>query len=172
MKAAVVEQPGVLVVKDLPPPQVGDYDALVQMLYGATCTGTDQHLIHGRFAWPIKYPTILGHESIGRVIELGRKVRHYKKGDLVTRVGTPAPPGGQYTVSWGGFAELSVESEQVRDDARGVIDADDGDGLAGPVGRDGRGAEGQGVDRVGVPDLGRDEPDRPDRQQQARLQRL
>ncbi|HEY3341794.1 MAG TPA: alcohol dehydrogenase catalytic domain-containing protein, partial [Anaerolineae bacterium] len=68
MKAAIVQQPGTLVVSDIPQPQVSDYDALCEMLYGATCTGTDQHLIAGHFPWPVHYPTILGHESIGKVI--------------------------------------------------------------------------------------------------------
>ena len=46
-------------------PEVGEYDALCDLLYGATCTGTDQHLIAGRFPWPVQYPTILGLESVG-----------------------------------------------------------------------------------------------------------
>ena len=65
MKAAIIERPGVLTVKEIPMPEVGEYDALCDLLYGATCTGTDQHLIVGRFPWPVQYPTILGHESVG-----------------------------------------------------------------------------------------------------------
>jgi len=111
MKAAIIEKPDMLVVRDIPQPQVGDYDALCELLYGATCTGTDQHLIHGRFPWPVRYPTILGHESIGRVIALGPKVRHFKVGDLVTRVGTPPPPGSGLDVNWGGYAEYGIAKD-------------------------------------------------------------
>ncbi|MBN1874169.1 MAG: hypothetical protein JXA33_08050 [Anaerolineae bacterium] len=64
MKAAIIERPGVLTVKEIPMPEVGEYDALCDLLYGATCTGTDQHLIARRFPWPVQYPTILGHESV------------------------------------------------------------------------------------------------------------
>ncbi|MGC9394704.1 MAG: hypothetical protein ACP5J4_07600 [Anaerolineae bacterium] len=64
MKAAIVERPGVLTVKEIPMPEVGEYDALCDLLYGATCTGTDQHLIAGRFPWPGQYPTIWGHASV------------------------------------------------------------------------------------------------------------
>jgi D-arabinose 1-dehydrogenase-like Zn-dependent alcohol dehydrogenase len=56
MKAAIVERPGILTVKEIPMPEVGEYDAL--------CTGTDQHLIAGRFPWPVQYPTILGHAVV------------------------------------------------------------------------------------------------------------
>jgi NADPH:quinone reductase-like Zn-dependent oxidoreductase len=121
MKAAIIERdaqstgPGSLVVRDVPTPSIGDYDVLCDLLYGATCTGTDQHLIAGRFPWPVSYPTVLGHESVGRVIEVGARVRHFRIGDLVSRVGMPAPPaesqpddGPPLSVNWGGFAEYGV----------------------------------------------------------------
>jgi D-arabinose 1-dehydrogenase-like Zn-dependent alcohol dehydrogenase len=109
MKAAIVERPGCLVVRDLPDPRLGEYDALCRILYGATCTGTDTHLIRGSFPFPISYPSILGHESVGRVIEVGSKVRNLKEGDFVTRVG--APPTGDVDVCWGGFAELGIAKD-------------------------------------------------------------
>jgi threonine dehydrogenase-like Zn-dependent dehydrogenase len=108
MKAAIIQQPGSLVVGDIPMPEVDDYDVLCDLLYGATCTGTDQHLIAGRFPWPVTYPTVLGHESVGRVVAVGQKVRHLREGDLVTRVGTPADPDGAFQVNWGGFAEFGI----------------------------------------------------------------
>src|SRR5438067_11556857 len=78
------------------------------MLYGSVCTGTDQHIIADRVLWKIKYPTVLGHESIGRVVAVGPRVRHLKVGDLVTRVGTPPSPGGDLDALWGGFAEFGI----------------------------------------------------------------
>jgi L-iditol 2-dehydrogenase len=118
MKAAIVQQPGTLIVSDIPQPQMGDYDALCEMLYGATCTGTDQHLIAGHFPWPVHYPTILGHESIGRVIGVGKKVRNFKVGDLLTRVGSPAVPSAGLDVNWGGYAEYGIAKDHwaMRDD--------------------------------------------------------
>ncbi len=106
MKAAIVERPGVLAVREIPMPVAGEYDALCELLYGATCSGTDLHLLHGRFPWPVRYPTVLGHESVGRVIEVGAKVRHFQVGDLVTRVGAPAID--EISVNWGGFAEYGI----------------------------------------------------------------
>lgn len=108
MKAAIIESPGVLTVREVPAPEVGEYDALCEILYGATCSGTDLHLIHGRFPWPVDYPTVLGHESIGRIVRLGGRVRNFKVGDLVTRVGAVPTPGCGYAINWGGFAELGI----------------------------------------------------------------
>ena len=67
MKAAVVEKPGELVIREVSFPEVGEYDALCETLFGATCTGTDLHLIDGTLPWRQGYPLILGHESVGRV---------------------------------------------------------------------------------------------------------
>ena len=52
MKAAVVEKPGVLSVRDVPEPVRGPYDCLCEILYGATCTATDLHIIAGTFFAP------------------------------------------------------------------------------------------------------------------------
>jgi len=106
VKAAVVERPGCLVVAEVPEPPLGEYEARCQILCGATCSGTDLHLIEGRFPWPVQYPTVLGHESVGRVVEVGSKVRHYRVGDLVIRVGTTPSEG--LRVNWGGFAQYGL----------------------------------------------------------------
>ncbi len=108
MKAAIVEMPGTLVVKDVPIPKVSEYGVLCRMLFGATCTSTDQHLIDDKMPWKVAYPIVLGHESIGRVVEVGAKVRHLRVGDLVTRVGMPEMPEIGLNVSWGGFCEFGI----------------------------------------------------------------
>ena len=125
MKAAIIERPGELVVREVHDPVVGEYEELCEILYGATCTGTDGHLIHGRFPWgPIPYPTVLGHESVGRVIALGAKARNYRVGDLVTRVGAPASPQGEYGSNWGGFAELGIARDHWAMQADGLPEAE------------------------------------------------
>lgn len=111
MKAAIVAEPGRLVLRDVSMPRIGDYGVLCEILYGATCTGTDGHLIAGRMPFPVNYPTVLGHESIGRVVEVGAKVRNFKPGDHVTRVGMLANPAEGYEVNWGGFAEFGVAQD-------------------------------------------------------------
>jgi 2-desacetyl-2-hydroxyethyl bacteriochlorophyllide A dehydrogenase len=117
MKAAIVEAPGKLVIRDLSDPTPGPYEALTEQLFGSICAATDRHLIAGELPIPgISYPLILGHESIGRVVEVGAKVQNLKPGDLVTRTGAPALDGCQ--PFWGGFAQLGLARDfaAMRDD--------------------------------------------------------
>ncbi len=106
MKAAVAEEPGRLVVREVPEPIMGDYDCLCAGLYGATCSGTDLHLLNAHPLFGVEYPTILGHESIGRVMACGPKVRHFRVGDLVTRLTNRATP--DLRVHWGAYAERGL----------------------------------------------------------------
>lgn len=111
MKAAVVREIGVLEVWEIPLPPVGPYDVLCRMCFGSTCAGTDIHLTDGKHPFPVQYPTILGHESVGRVVEVGSKVRNFKVGDLVSRVGYPADVLGGLSSNWGGFAEYGIAKD-------------------------------------------------------------
>ncbi len=106
MKAVVVQKPGVLEVMDVKEPPMGEYEARCQMLYGGTCTGTDLAVIDGEFAWGNVYPSIIGHEGIGRVVEVGKKVRNFKVGDLISRVYTRAYDGME--LSWGAMCEFGL----------------------------------------------------------------
>lgn len=118
MNAAVVTSLGKLEVLDLPMPKLGEYDVLCRLCYGSTCAGTDIHLMDGLHPYPIPFPTVLGHESVGRVVEVGSKVRNYKVGDFVSRVGYPVNPELGLYSSWGGFAEYGVARDhwQIRRD--------------------------------------------------------
>ena len=108
MKAAIIEKPNQLTIKEITPPPLGEYDVLCETQYGAMCTGTDTHLLHHHspFCNWIDLPAILGHESIGKVVELGSKVKSFKIGDMVTRVGHPG--NNEVSSAWGGFSELSI----------------------------------------------------------------
>ncbi len=106
MKAAVVETPNQLVVKNVPePPRENAYQARCEILFGATCTGTDLHIISNSLPWKTPYPCILGHESIGRITEIGASVKNYKAGDLIYLPAADKVPG--YGSSWGGFCEFA-----------------------------------------------------------------
>lgn len=123
MKAAIVESPGHLVVRDLPEPVPGRYEVLTEQLFGSICAATDRHLIAGKLPIPgISYPLILGHESIGRVVETGPGVRHLKPGDLVTRTGAPALEGCK--PFWGGFAEVGIARDVRAMQEDGLPEAD------------------------------------------------
>jgi len=57
MRAAILQEPNVLVVQDIEMPEMGEYDALCESLYGGTCVGTDGHLIRNTFPFAVKpYP--------------------------------------------------------------------------------------------------------------------
>lgn len=112
MKAAVVSRVGELEVwNEVAVPKPGPYDVLCRLCCGATCAGTDIHLIDGRHPFPVSFPTILGHESVGRVVEVGGRVRNFKPGDLVSRVGCPAGVQPGLGSNWGGFAEYGLAKD-------------------------------------------------------------
>jgi len=108
MKGLVVEKPGVVSLKeDIPEPKISPYSAIVETLACGICNGTDLKIIAGHFKGFDTYPAVLGHESVGRVIEVGSKVRSFKKGDHVLRT-ILDDPGPHYYSGWGSFAEYNV----------------------------------------------------------------
>lgn len=91
-------------------PEVGPYDVICAAQVGSVCAGTDSHVIAGSWG-PERFPKIIGHETIGRVIEIGPDVRNFAIGDLVTRVSAPESVTGAYTLAWGGMAEFPVAKD-------------------------------------------------------------
>ena len=108
MKAAVVEGAGVLKVWDVPEPVINEYQALVKIKACSICNGTDGKIVDGKLAFIKDYPAILGHESVGEVVEIGSKVERYKVGDMVFRAGVSYPQNDPVASFWGGFAEYGV----------------------------------------------------------------
>lgn len=119
MRAAIVRGPGQVAVEPVPEPVPGDYDALVEILACGVCTGTDSHILAGAFPWLAPYPFILGHESIGRVVAVGPRVRHLKTGEMVLRpvAVRPGETLGPYGSVFGGYAELGLVA-----DARAIVE--------------------------------------------------
>ncbi len=79
--AGIVSRFGEVHAQEVPMPKIGEYDALVKIAACAFCNGTDSHIIEGTFPFISPLPVILGHESVGQVVEVGSKVRNYKAGD-------------------------------------------------------------------------------------------
>ena len=68
-------------VRDVPVPEIGPYEALIRMKTCGFCNGTDFHIIRGEMPVTVdSFPTLLGHEGVGDIVELGSKVRNYKIG--------------------------------------------------------------------------------------------
>jgi threonine dehydrogenase-like Zn-dependent dehydrogenase len=82
MKAVVFHGIGDIRLDNVPEPKVKHpQDAIVRLTASAIC-GTDLHMIRGTLS-PMEPGTILGHEGVGVVDEVGNKVRNFKKGDRV-----------------------------------------------------------------------------------------
>ncbi len=120
MKAVIVQGPGLVRVQEVPEPVIGDYDALCGMIAASVCGGTDNHAVEGAAYFRMRYPEMLGHEGIGRVIACGPRVRRLRAGDLVTRVVNRLPASSGITVrtGWGSFAERGIVTdwEAMRED--------------------------------------------------------
>lgn len=89
MKAIVKAQsaPG-LELQEVPEPQVGINDVLIQIDRTGIC-GTDLH-IYNWDAWArsaVPTPLIIGHEFVGRVVEIGSNVTDCRMGDVVSGEG-------------------------------------------------------------------------------------
>jgi glucose 1-dehydrogenase len=113
MKAITVEpnKTGTARLEDVPEPDPRNGSVLVEAIAVGVC-GTDAEIVEGKYGWapPGKTRLVLGHESLGRVLDPGSS--SLKEGDLVVGIvrrpdGVPCPncavgewdmcTNGQYT---------------------------------------------------------------------------
>jgi threonine dehydrogenase-like Zn-dependent dehydrogenase len=82
MKAVVFHGIGDIRLDNVPEPKIKQpTDAIVRLTASAIC-GTDLHMIRGTMPG-MKPGTILGHEGVGIIEEIGSDVRNFKVGDRV-----------------------------------------------------------------------------------------
>src|SRR5437763_7032283 len=82
MKAVVFRGVGDIRLEDVPEPKIEQpTDAIVKITSSAIC-GTDLHMVRGTFSGMVP-GTVLGHEGVGIVEEVGRDVRNLALGDRV-----------------------------------------------------------------------------------------
>jgi len=89
MKALVKRkaEPG-LWLEEAPVPTIGINDVLVEVLRTGIC-GTDLH-IYNWDAWSqrtVPTPMIIGHEFVGRIVEVGSNVKDFHAGEIVSGEG-------------------------------------------------------------------------------------
>ncbi|HMS43502.1 MAG TPA: L-threonine 3-dehydrogenase, partial [Pyrinomonadaceae bacterium] len=86
MKAIVKSKAEIgLWLEDVPEPTIGINDVLIRVLKTGIC-GTDVHIWNWD-AWAqstIKIPTVLGHEIVGEIVEIGSNVNDFDIGDIVS----------------------------------------------------------------------------------------
>lgn len=120
MKAAVMRGEQRIEIEDVPTPEPGPGEVVVNVRYSALC-GSDVH----RFQYgAAESGAVMGHEFCGEISAIGADVRDWKEGDRVIG-GGGAPPAGTGRVTgnprysartvgfdspafWGGFAEYAV----------------------------------------------------------------
>ena len=90
MKAAVLEALDKMVVKTVPDPEIGDHDALMKVEATSIC-GSDVRIFHHGNP-RVTPPTIIGHETAGVVVQVGKNVTRVKEGDRVA-IGADVPCG-------------------------------------------------------------------------------
>jgi glucose 1-dehydrogenase len=88
MKAITVEpkKAGTARLEDIPEPDIRNGSVLVEAIAVGVC-GTDAEIVEGKYGWapPGKSRLVLGHESLGRVIDPG-PTPGFKVGDLVVGI--------------------------------------------------------------------------------------
>lgn len=87
MKAVVFHDIGDIRLEDVPEPKIKEpTDAVIRITASAIC-GTDLHMIRGTMTG-MKPGTVIGHEAVGLVEEVGRDVRNFSEGDRVVVAST------------------------------------------------------------------------------------
>ena len=88
MKAITVEpkKPETARLEDVPEPEARDGSVLVEAIAVGVC-GTDVEIVEGKYGWAPRGKTrlVLGHESLGRVVDPG-PTGGLKRGDLVVGI--------------------------------------------------------------------------------------
>ncbi|MFF4351250.1 zinc-dependent alcohol dehydrogenase family protein [Streptomyces sp. NPDC001530] len=82
MKGLVFHGPGHSAWEDVPDPDVEDTTDVIVRVDTVTICGTDLHILKGDVP-EVRPGTILGHEAVGEVVEIGSDVRTVSPGDRV-----------------------------------------------------------------------------------------
>jgi threonine dehydrogenase-like Zn-dependent dehydrogenase len=109
MKALIVERDGSVSIREVPVPQYNDYEVLVKMQASAIC-GSDIKILNNTLKDFSDYPTILGHEGVGEVCEVGKKVRNLKIGDKLVGVRIFGKCGDCFA-TMGAMAEYAIAGD-------------------------------------------------------------
>lgn len=109
---------------ELPVPAPGPGEALVKTEGCVFCNTTDRMVMQDHWGAE-NFPVIPGHESFGRVVELGQGVKNLQLGDRVTRENAiPGGYNGTYFSAWGGFAEYGIVKDCSPVDGFGELPAE------------------------------------------------
>lgn len=109
MKSYAIMKDGSRKIVDVSMPKIDESSALVKTLSCGVCNGTDMKIAHKAFKGIGEdcYPTLLGHEAVGEVVEVGKDVTHFKVGDHVLLPYIEGTLDG-YNSHWGAYSEYGI----------------------------------------------------------------
>ncbi len=91
-------------LRDVETPQIGEDEVLLEVEAVGVC-GSDLHQWTAQHSWPVNYPVTLGHEFGGALVEIGKNVTGWNKGDravsetaAVIDLGSPMTRKGLYNL--------------------------------------------------------------------------
>jgi threonine dehydrogenase-like Zn-dependent dehydrogenase len=99
MRAAVIEEPYRLVVKEVERPVCGDDEILIKVHRAVICNLSDWEVYAGTSSiidYIGGYPHVLGHEQSGEIVQIGKNVSGFAEGERVTAYWRATGAFGEY----------------------------------------------------------------------------
>ena len=99
MRAAVIEEPFRLVVKEVERPVCGDDEILIKVHRAVICNLSDWEVYAGTSSiidYIGGYPHVLGHEQSGEIVQVGKNVSGFAEGERVTAYWRATGAFGEY----------------------------------------------------------------------------
>jgi L-iditol 2-dehydrogenase len=82
MKAAIFHGPNELRLEEVKTPEINEHEILVRVNASAVC-GTDVRIFEGKKTKGVRTPSVIGHELVGTIEEVGAQVKDFFTGDRV-----------------------------------------------------------------------------------------
>jgi L-iditol 2-dehydrogenase len=82
MRAAVFRGPNELKLEEIKKPEINENEVLVKVNASAVC-GTDVRIFGGKKTKGVRTPSVIGHELVGTIVEVGSQVKDFFEGDRV-----------------------------------------------------------------------------------------
>lgn len=82
MKAAVFYGPNQIRLEEVKKPEINEQEVLVKVNSSAVC-GTDVRIFEGKKTKGVRTPSVIGHELVGTIEEVGAEVSEFSVGDRV-----------------------------------------------------------------------------------------
>ncbi len=121
MKAVAALREGQVEVVDIPRPEYADYECLVRVKACGICNSTDLKIIDNELSdWEVSYPCILGHESVGEVVEVGDRVKYIQPGDVFTNPIGRHAVGSRYRAMFGAMKDYAIVQDHRAMDELGL----------------------------------------------------